>query len=356
MSDILVDFFNSDYFKLSTLTAALLKRPIVPQFLGQSGLFEKKPLSTRTMSVEELNLAVGLLPYSDPNGPGTPVNYDKRKARPFTVPCVKMETEVWASDVANVRAFGTGDQLETVATKVMEVTDRARVNRIEPTLEFLRAKAIQGYVGDPSNPSSYLLDACTEMGVTRAAAVNFDLTQTTIATWLGYIETARQEVLQGLGGVPYTGLVAFCSQGFFAGLKANSIVQDQLKYAYMGQGSMAATLRNLGPNTTAEYLAATPAFEYQGITWVNYGLSLGQGDVGAVDFLPANEAVLVPTGVAANFMEFYSPANYAETVNTLGLPIYAKSELKKFGKGVDIELQSNPLIISLRPGAIVRLY
>lgn len=55
------------------------------------------------------------------------------------------------------------------------------------------------------------------------------------------------------------------------------------------------------------------------------------------------------------FITRYAPANYTETVNTMGLPMYAKAEPRKFNKGFDIEAQTNPLNLCTRPGAIVKL-
>ena len=44
-----------------------------------------------------------------------------------------------------------------------------------------------------------------------------------------------------------------------------------------------------------------------------------------------------------------------ETVNTLGQAYYAKQEPKDFGKGIDVETQSNPIHICTRPAVPVKL-
>ena len=51
----------------------------------------------------------------------------------------------------------------------------------------------------------------------------------------------------------------------------------------------------------------------------------------------------------------YAPADYIETVNTVGLPFYAKQQLMDFDKGVEIETQSNPLCINTRPRTVIRI-
>ena len=54
-------------------------------------------------------------------------------------------------------------------------------------------------------------------------------------------------------------------------------------------------------------------------------------------------------------MSRFAPAPYNETVNTVGLPYYAKAKEMEFGKGVEVEAQSNPLNICLRPTALVEV-
>ena len=63
---------------------------------------------------------------------------------------------------------------------------------------------------------------------------------------------------------------------------------------------------------------------------------------------------LVPEGVAGLFITRFAPADYLDTVNTLGLPYYADSQ-PKGRKGVKLEVQSNPLHLCLVPGAIIEL-
>ena len=50
-----------------------------------------------------------------------------------------------------------------------------------------------------------------------------------------------------------------------------------------------------------------------------------------------------------------APADFNETVNTLGQPLYAKQEPRKFERGTDLHTQSNPLPMCHRPGVLVKL-
>jgi len=150
--------------------------------------------------------------------------------------------------------------------------------------------------------------------------------------------------------------MALCGRAFYRALKVNPIVRADIVTVNTGLGMNAPLLTNLGPNNTEQMLNGTPAILWQGILWVEYSMSLGLGLGGAVEFIPSAEAVAFPTGVPAMFIRHNAPAPYLETANTMGLPIYAKSELKRFGKGVDIELTARPLFLNSRPGSVIRLY
>lgn len=50
-----------------------------------------------------------------------------------------------------------------------------------------------------------------------------------------------------------------------------------------------------------------------------------------------------------------APADFNETVNTLGQPLYAKQDSRKFERGTDLHTQSNPLPMCHRPGVLVKL-
>jgi hypothetical protein len=55
------------------------------------------------------------------------------------------------------------------------------------------------------------------------------------------------------------------------------------------------------------------------------------------------------------FGTYFAPADFNETVNTLGQPLYAKQEPRKFDRGTDLHTQSNPLPMCHRPGVLVKL-
>ncbi|GAG30478.1 unnamed protein product, partial [marine sediment metagenome] len=62
-----------------------------------------------------------------------------------------------------------------------------------------------------------------------------------------------------------------------------------------------------------------------------------------------------PEGTMGTFATVFSPADFNETANTLGKPIYAKLKPRDYERGYDIHTQSNPLPICYRPATLVEV-
>lgn len=95
---------------------------------------------------------------------------------------------------------------------------------------------------------------------------------------------------------------------------------------------------------------ARGSFEYAGIVFEEY-----RGKVGTVDYADSNKAHFFPVGVPGLFRQYNAPADFVETVNTLGLPRYAKQAVdQEFGRWVKLHTQSNPLPICTRPKVLIK--
>jgi hypothetical protein len=91
------------------------------------------------------------------------------------------------------------------------------------------------------------------------------------------------------------------------------------------------------------------AFEFGGIVWENY-----RGMNGANPMVDANKCHIFPVGVPGLFRTVYAPADYIETVNTVGMPRYAKQWPSANGKRIEMESQSNPLSYCTRPKVLLK--
>jgi hypothetical protein len=96
-------------------------------------------------------------------------------------------------------------------------------------------------------------------------------------------------------------------------------------------------------------------FTFAGITFEEYSGEASDGDDNIHRFIEAGEGHAFPLGTVDTFATYFSPADFNETANTLGQPLYAKQEPRKFERGTDIHTQSNPLPMCHRPAVLVKV-
>jgi hypothetical protein len=312
--------------------------PHKPGRLGEIGLFGTPVgIPTTSVIIEQDNEAIKLVPTAPRGGVPDPQSRERRKAINFTVPHIPTMTQVMAAEVQNVRAFGQGNMASAEMMAVEMVRDRklgiARSN-LEVTIEYHRIGAVKGQVLD-ADGVTVLLNLFTAFSVSQTTyGMDLDDTTTKITA---RIRAAQRLALGVLGGAPMSGWLAICGDTFFDEL----VGHPKLEALYLNHQA-AQTLRD-GP-------AAYSSFDFGGVRWENY-----RGQVGATAFIGATKAYLIPIGVPELFIHYVAPADYMETVNTIGLPFYAKSEMMKMNKGIDIEVQTNPLLLCTRPDAVVEL-
>ena len=325
----LLDIFNNDAFSLTSLTATINEQPVKPGRLGELGLFEESGITTLTAVVESKNGELRLLPTAERGAPATQATGQKRKVRSFVVPHIPHDSTIMAAEVTGVRAFGSEDTLQGVQSVVNDRIAQMNANH-EVTLEHLRIGALKGKILD-ADGTSVIYDLYSEFGVSQQTH-NFKLTTETTDVRIETVK-ARRKVDSALGAQPYRGLRAVCGADFFDGLVGHKDVKET--YQRYQDGAM---LRN----------DPKGAFNYADVLWEEY-----TGQVGDTLFVPKDEAFLFPEG-AGIFKTWFAPADFMETVNTVGLPRYAKQKVLDFEKGVLIHTQSNPLPINLRPRAVIR--
>lgn len=326
-----LDVFEQDAFSVQSLSAAINEQPYVPGRIGMLGLFDESGITTTSMMIEKDGATLKLVSASERGAPGQTTNSDKRKMVSFPSVHLQENASILADEIQNVRAFGSESDLQTVETIVNQRLAKMR-RQLDATLEYHRVGAIKGKVLD-ADGSTELLDLFTAFG----------LTQQTVAMALGTASTkVRTKVLQALkkmedklGSVPMSGVRVFCGATFWE----EFIEHDAVKAAYDRW-------------MDGDFLRQDPraAFPFAGATWERY-----RGKVGSVAYVGDDEAYMVPEGVPDMFITNFSPADYMEAANTVGLPYYAKQELMRMGKGVDLEAQSNPVTICTRPDAVIKL-
>jgi hypothetical protein len=326
-----LDIFNDDAFSVSSLTAAIINTPHLPSRISGMGIFQEEGITTTTVQIEREGRGLNLVTAGERGQPAAVVAGDKRAMIPFNTQHLPQRATILADEIQNVRSFGSESELETVQSVVNKRLAKMRRN-IDATLEYHRLGAIKGQILD-ANGSTVLLDLFTAFGITQNT---HSMALANSATKIrNKIVEAKRKVEDELGGLSYTGLTAICGAGFFDALLAHEDAKAAFD-RWQDGAFLREDLRN--------------GFPWAGVVWEEY-----RGKVGGVDFVGANDAYLIPTGVADMYLTRFAPADYMETANTIGLPYYAKPELMGFNKGVMLEAQSNPLCINTRPRAVLKM-
>lgn len=339
----MLDIFNNDAFSVTSLTDALNEIKPRPSRLGDLGLFDTTGVTTLTVAIERIGDVLQLVSPSPRGAPGETKEAPKRTIENLSIPHFQRDWSVVADEVQGIRAYGSENMLETVANVVgrkaadgvadLDLTDEyARIGAIQGIVTYADATTLNLYtkfgVVQPDELDFALDDADPDDGVLRKACV-------------GVIRATRA----ALGGIGFSHVHAFCGDNFFDDLLQHPEVRETykgwpeaqiLRDSYIG--------RNRGEN---------PIFQFGGIIWENYGAIESTGD-GALMGIHTDKAKFVPIGVPRLFRTYYAPADYMETVNTVGKRLYAKQWPMPNGKGINGETQTNVLHIVTRPGALQR--
>jgi hypothetical protein len=347
-----MDIFNDDAFSVTSLTAAINNIDHVPGRAGMAFEGAGRGVNTLSVAIEAKGESLSLIQTSPRGAPAPKEKQDKGTLRNVSIPQIKLEDTVTASQVVGVREFGTTAGLRGVQTVINgQLAKMAR--RHDLTLEFHRLGALLGQIKDAD--ATVLTDLFTLFGITNdntsvgggateAARKTFNMDFAEVASdpvdlRIKCMEISRFIKRNAKMVLPGTATVwAFCGDEFFDAL----ISKDDVKATFTQTSEQQA---RLGGNY------AFGRFEYGGIVWENY-----QGtDDGTTVAIPTDEAAIFLTGVPGLYEEYFAPADFMDTVNTIGLPRYARQAPDvRFNQYVELHTQQNPLPLCLRPKTLVR--
>ncbi len=323
-------------FGVGSLTAAINLIPNKYGRLGELNLFPYKGINTRIATIEEYEGVLNLLPTMPLGSPGTAGKAGKRKVRIFTVPHIPHDDSLMPSEVQDIRAFGT-DKLQTIPA-ALDTKLQAMRNKHSITLEHLRMGALKGIILDADGSTLYNL------------YTEFDIIPKTVDFLLGTSTTNVQEkcfevvryIEDNLKSDAMVNVHALVSHEFFDKLVSHTNVKEAFQYSSAAIQRLAGDMRK--------------NFTFGGITFEEYRAAVPDPDNNLRKFIEANEGHAFPLGTLASFQTLFAPADLVEAVGTYGKEVYVKLELRKFGRGIDIHTQSNPLPLCFRPGILVKIY
>jgi len=334
------DIVNADPFTLNEMTAAVNKMPRVPTLIGDMGLFTPKAIRTEVASFEQKQGSIGLIQTSARGAPLDTRARDARKMRHLAAPRIAKQDTLTASQLANMRAFGTESELAVVQTEINNLMVGLNAD-VQLTWENMRLGAVQGIVTDADATEIYSLYDLFD--VTQPTEVDFDLDNGSPAS--GALrkkcsETSRAAMrAAGNGWIRgRTYLTGLCDDVFWDQL----IAHTEVRATYLNQIA-AAELRGE---------AASGVLDFGGIKFMHYD---GTDDNTTVK-VPTGTCKFFPVNTAGDFWQaVLTPGEFFGTINLPGQPMYALTVPDRDRDAwVNVEVYSYPLFICTRPECLQR--
>lgn len=330
----LADIFNNPAFSTAEMTEAINIIPTQYGDINQLGIFKEKGITTTSVVIERKNNILNVLSSVERESPGTPNITGKRDIVTLSIPSFILNDSIKATDVQNVRKFGTADETEAVQDVVNDKLASMKAKH-EITLEYMRAGALQGIIKD--GEGNTLVDLFTSFDVTQNTQ---DFRTSSGTTDIGkLLHTVKRTIQKNLKGEVMNGVLCLCSGSFFDAITTHASVKEAYA-AYQGATPLRDDMRY--------------DFEFQGIKFREYEGFASNAKGETLRFIPDKQAIFIPTGTLNTFETVFAPADYIEAANTVGLPYYAKQDVQKFERGIDVQTQSHPLPICKRPELLIK--
>lgn len=335
-----MDVFNSEAFKMGSLTAAINKQDFQPTLLRSMNLFTPMPIRTEFASIEERDGTLSLIQTSPRGAPlaERDTASEKRKIHRVDVPRIAKHDRVTADEIQGIRAFGTESEFMQVQQEVARRINGpgGLMRDVELTWENMALGAVQGDVLDADG--STIINWFTLFGVSQDSEIAFDFGNTAEGDLRPKAtQVVRQMAVNGKGAMtPGVEVVALCGDDFYDDLTSHAEVRETFKHTSDAQSQR---LRN-------EIGTAFDAFNWANITWINYRGT----DDGTTVAVGTDKAKFFPRGAPGVFQAIYSPGEWFDVVNTPGQPVYAMTiPDEKRNAFVDLEVYSYPLFVCTRP-------
>ena len=323
-------------FDCTEMTGAVNKLPALPVHFR--GLFEVKGVKTTTVSLDIKKGRIVLIGDSERNTAPESLAGRGAKREWMHLSCAhlaQMDT-LAPEDLQDVRAFGSIEPVsaaEVYNDKMQQLKDN-----LTATMEFHRLGAIKGVVLD-ADGTTVLQDIFKTFGVTKKMLpILFPKTAADDANpILTSILNAKRHVEAAMGGTPFSHIECIIGSDAYDMLTSHKLVREHFERWLSHQ-------QNFGDNDYRKR-----GFPYGGLTFVERSEV-----VGGQTMVAGKKGHVYPVGPGI-FKQYHAPADWMETVNTMGLEYYARMDVKEKSRGIDIEVQTNPLTLCTYPEALVEL-
>ncbi len=336
----MLDIFKSNpAFGVIPLTDAINNVKFVPGRIGSMGLFSTSSIATTAIAIEEKDGILTLVSPSPRGGPGQTVEKTGRRLRMLSVPHFEINDSVMAEEVQGVRAWGSETNVEQLMAKLAE-RGQIHSQSMAITEEHARVGAIKGVITYANGQTTNLF---TEFGVNQESEADWDLDNANPAAGVLRKKCAGlyRQMAAILDGLPFSGIHAFCGDAFFDDL----IAHKETRETFQEQEAAALRAGYVSNGASGSY----GIFDFGGIRFENY-----RGYFGNTPFIGTDAVHFFPVGVPGLFRTVYAPADYNETVNTMGRRLYVKQYAMQNDKGINLDTQMNALSYCTRPKVLIK--
>lgn len=321
---------NPDGTLLTEFAGIVEGIPHAPSQIADLGLFGT-PISllTTTATFDRTSWGIDLISDTARNSDPVYVDANPRDMVDFRAGHITKSARITEDDIRNIRQLGAAGQLEGAKTALANklrkpVTD----NRV--TREYKRLGAIRGKVVD-GNGVTVLVNLFDKFGLDERAPLFFDVNgDRKDGDFNDFCAEVSDTIADALGGLSFTRIHCWVDNLTMRKVKNLPEVRESLRIVQDG----AQTRSGSGYGTK---------LEYGDITFEVY-----RGRVDGKPFVKPGEMIFFPVG-AANFYEAYAPANMTGEEYQIGQPEFYIPFEDPRGKFEEVEVQSNPLILNLRP-------
>lgn len=340
-----IEAIINERFTSLQLSQAIMKRTNEYGLLNGMGLFDEKGIPDRQVKIETKNAVLSIIP-SSPLGTPAPAadTPDDRDVKVLPTFRHAKQHRLLAEELQGVRKFGSDDEMEVFDEKMLEKLDLIQREHRQ-TKEFLRWGALKGDVYDPDGVR-ILYNVYDLMGEMQRM-IEWDLDNVNA---VDPIQSGNDELLdyledESLGEI-VTGVVKLCSPGYMAAMQRNKDFRDAYKYwANNGEAN---------PNRQS----LRRPFEFKDVIYIRHkgkcSFKKKDGTTITHTFIPDGEAIAVPMGTMECFKTYFGPAEFIETVNTVGQEIYVKPKMMDLDMGVELHSFSHALNLVTKPRLVVR--
>jgi len=332
----MLDIFNSNAFRMTSLTDALSLMDYKPQFLGGLGIFNPRPIRTTVAAVESRGETLSLIQTTERGAPPSSKTFGARTVRNLNTVRIKLSDRLMASELLDIRAFGSETELEAVAVEVSR-RQQELVNDIDLTWENMRLGAVQGIVTDADG--SVIVDYFSEFGIAQPAEIGFNLAGTADGALRPKIDAVTRLIRRASKGLvtPVDVIYALCGDAYWDEFINHVEIRNALK---------SSPQQSLDLLTSKAFGTA----DLYGVRWVNYRGTDDNSTVAVatdtVKFFPASSRV---------FEVAWAPGESINAVGAPGQPFIGRVVPDKDRQEwVDIEVASYPLYICKRPNILQR--